>query len=81
MAAARRVDVARCAKCHRFYDPLKHEEADWATWMAKMNRNSKLKEKQAQLLNRYLEACRAGLLPGKPDDKTEAAPAINVRRN
>lgn len=72
IAAARRVYVAKCAKCHRFYEPMKYEAAEWTSWMEKMNRKSKLKEKQAALLNRYLDAYRAGLLPGKPEDKPKS---------
>jgi hypothetical protein len=34
-----------------------------------MNKKSKLKAEQATLLNRYLDAYRAGRLPGKPEDK------------
>lgn len=73
LAAARKVYVAKCAKCHQFYEPKKYEEADWKTWMDKMNRKSKLKEKQADLLNRYLDLYRAGGLPGKPEDKPRAS--------
>jgi hypothetical protein len=66
-AAARKVYVAKCAKCHRFYDPTNYAEPDWRTWMEKMGRKSKLKPEQAALLNRYLDTYRAGGLPGKPE--------------
>ncbi|MBL9139109.1 MAG: hypothetical protein JNK85_24795 [Verrucomicrobiales bacterium] len=72
LAAARKIYVAKCAKCHQFYEPLNYQEVEWKTWMDKMNRKSKLKEKQAQLLNRYLDLYRAGGLPGKPEDKPRA---------
>ncbi len=64
--------VAKCAKCHRFYEPTNHSESDWRTWMEKMNKKSKLKEDQAGLLTRYLDAYRAGQLPGKPQDKPKS---------
>jgi len=67
-AAARKIYVAKCAKCHRFYDPTNYVEPDWRTWMEKMGRKSKLKTEQSALLNRYLAAYRAGGLPGKPQD-------------
>jgi cytochrome c553 len=66
-AAARKIYVAKCAKCHRFYEPKDYSAADWQMWMENMNRKSKLKPEQARLLNRYLDDYRAGRLPGKPE--------------
>jgi cytochrome c553 len=68
-ADARKIYVAKCAKCHRFYDPASYGDADWQRWADSMNRKSKLKPPQAELLNRYLQAYRAGQLPGKPEAK------------
>lgn len=68
LKAARKIYVAKCAKCHRFYDPTNYVEPDWRTWMEKMGRKSKLKPEQSALLNRYLDTYRAGGLPGKPED-------------
>jgi len=67
--AARKIYVAKCAKCHRFYEPKSYAEPDWRVWMEKMNAKSKLKPAQAELLNRYLDAYRGGRLSGKPEDK------------
>jgi hypothetical protein len=67
--AARKIYVAKCAKCHRFYEPTNYAEADWRLWMQKMNKKSKLKEPQAKLLNQYLDVYRAGQLTGKPHEK------------
>lgn len=67
LAAARKIYVAKCAKCHRFYEPKEYSAADWRMWMEKMNKKSKLKPEQASLLNRYLDAYRAGQLSGKPE--------------
>jgi hypothetical protein len=58
--AARKVYVAKCAKCHRFYDPKKYSDADWSRWIDKMSRKSKLKEDQETLLKSYLDEYRAG---------------------
>lgn len=69
IASAQKIYVAKCAKCHRFYEPMNYSESDWQTWMKKMSKKSKLKAEQASLLARYLEAYRAGRLPGKPQDK------------
>jgi cytochrome c553 len=72
LAAARKVYVAKCAKCHRFYEPKNYSEPAWRTWREKMDRKSKLKTEQADLLRRYLDAYRTGRLPGKPEDAAKA---------
>jgi hypothetical protein len=59
-AAARKVYVAKCAKCHKFYEPKNYTDEDWDTWMDKMSRKSKLKADQEVLLKRYLAEYRAG---------------------
>ncbi len=73
IAAARKVYVAKCAKCHRFYEPTNYSESVWRGWMEKMKKKSKLKDEQASLLNRYLDAYRAGRLPGKPEEQVKPA--------
>ena len=50
--------VAKCAKCHQFYNPAGYSQKDWDTWMRKMTRKSKLKPAQEELLTRYLGAFR-----------------------
>ena len=55
---ARKLYNAKCAKCHKFYDPAKYNDEEWRTWMRKMNKKAKLKEAQAELLGRYLETFR-----------------------
>jgi cytochrome c553 len=77
--AARNLYVAKCAKCHRFYDPKVYSYPDWQTWLEKMNKKSKLKGDPASLLTRYLDAYRAGQLPGKPQDKPKSAPGGTAR--
>ena len=69
LTAARKIYVAKCAKCHRFYEPTNYAASAWQTWMEKMNKKSKLKGEPASLLTRYLEDYRAGRLAGKPQDK------------
>ena len=48
----------KCAKCHKFYDPIQYSQLDWDDWMRKMARKSKLKPAQEELLSRYLGAYR-----------------------
>ena len=54
VAAGRKVYVAKCAKCHRFYEPKKYSDADWELWMGKMSRKARLKADQEELVKRYL---------------------------
>lgn len=60
VADARKLYNAKCAKCHKFYDPAKYSEEEWHMWMFKMSKKAKLKPAQADLLGRYLEAYRNG---------------------
>jgi mono/diheme cytochrome c family protein len=53
-AAGQKLYVAKCAKCHKFYDPAKYSEADWQMWMAKMSKKAKLKPQQEEDLSRYI---------------------------
>lgn len=62
-AAGRKVYVAKCAKCHKFYEPTKYPEPDWGRWMDKMSAKAKLKTDQDKLLRRYLDEYRAGRIP------------------
>ena len=59
IAAARKLYVAKCAKCHKFHNPAKYTDEEWHTWMRKMSRKSKLKPEQNELLSRYLGTFRA----------------------
>ena len=74
IAAAQKTYVAKCAKCHRFYEPKNYTEPDWQTWMQKMKQKSKLNAGQADLLKRYLDTYRAGHLSGKPEDRPQSQP-------
>ena len=73
--------VAKCAKCHKFYEPTNYSRPNWSKWMEKMRVKSKLNEEQAGLLTRYLDAYRAGRLPGKPQDKAKSAPSGAAARS
>ena len=55
---ARKLYNAKCAKCHKFYDPAKYNDEEWQSWMRKMSKKAKLKEAQSELLGRYLETFR-----------------------
>lgn len=58
LGQARKVYVAKCAKCHAFYPPTNYTQTVWSDWMIKMARKSRLKPAQTDLLNRYTEQLR-----------------------
>jgi mono/diheme cytochrome c family protein len=57
--AAKKIYIAKCAKCHKFYDPGAYSDTNWSVWMAKMTRKARLKDAQSRLLSRYLDEIRA----------------------
>jgi hypothetical protein len=54
-----RIHIAKCARCHKFYDPAAYSDAEWRLWMTKMSKKAKLTPDQEAVLSRYLEAFRA----------------------
>ena len=65
LTAARKLNVTKCAKCHKLYQPNDYSVPDWDTWMVKMAKKSKLKVEQTSLLNRYFDLQRAGAVPAE----------------
>lgn len=59
IAGARKLYVSKCARCHKFYNPLDYGDTEWRAWMRKMTKKARLKPDQAELLARYLDAVRA----------------------
>ena len=53
---ARKLYIAKCAKCHKFYDPAAYSDAEWRVWMTKMSKKAKLKPAQEEFLSRYIDA-------------------------
>ena len=60
LKAAQKLYVTKCTKCHERYQPQDYSKADWDVWMTKMNRKSRVKGEQAQLLIDYTELRRTG---------------------
>jgi hypothetical protein len=58
LKAAQKIYTAKCAKCHKFYDPAEYSQTDWDSWMQKMGRKSRLNAQQYALLSRYLDTLR-----------------------
>lgn len=65
-AAAKKLTVRKCVKCHKFYKPDDYTVADWNMWMAKMARKSKLNSRQTDQVTRYLETLRSRPEPPPP---------------
>ena len=61
---AKRIYIAKCAKCHKFYDPAGYSQTEWNVWMQKMGKKSKLKPAQFELLSKYLETFRSSAATG-----------------
>jgi len=70
IARARKLYVAKCARCHKFYDPVNYNDAEWHSWMTKMSKKARLKADQEQLLSRYLDTVRAQQAQKKPGPKS-----------
>ena len=52
--SARSLYVAKCANCHKFYNPANYTDREWMVWMAKMGKKAKLNSEQYELLSHYL---------------------------
>jgi hypothetical protein len=52
--------TAKCAKCHKFYDPRSYSDRAWNSWMRKMARKARLTLAQEKLLSAYLDSIRQG---------------------
>ncbi|MDB6022124.1 MAG: hypothetical protein JWQ04_1981 [Pedosphaera sp.] len=57
---ARKLYIGKCAKCHKLHDPAQYTDTDWAGWMKKMYRKSRLSPQQTELLSKYHVTVRAG---------------------
>src|SRR5262245_12027023 len=53
--AGQKLYNAKCAKCHKFYDPKAYEQREWDAWMEKMRKKSKLSRDQFELVSRYID--------------------------
>jgi len=57
-AAGKRLYTAKCARCHKFYDPAKYDDRTWNEWMGKMRQKAKLNDEQYAKLSGYLQTLR-----------------------
>ena len=70
----RKLYIAKCARCHRLYDPTQYTDSAWQVWMDKMSKKAKLKVDQKELLTRYLETVRKGRIGEAPPSRGPADP-------
>jgi hypothetical protein len=67
----RKLYVAKCAKCHKFYDPAKYSDPEWQKWMVKMSKKSKLTPEQSEMLSQYIDqTLRQGRKANAPTNST-----------
>ena len=59
IAQGAKLHTAKCARCHKFYDPAAYSDAEWRLWMTKMAKKARLTPDQEAVLSRYLHAFRA----------------------
>jgi len=74
LKAVQKLEVSKCAKCHKRYQPSAYTQGDWELWMDKMGRKAKLNPDQTELLKRYPELLRKeggsiAVQPRKKDGK------------
>ena len=58
MSAGKKLYTAKCARCHKFYDPTAYDEGKWIEWLGKMKLKAKLNDEQYAKLSSYLQSVR-----------------------
>ncbi len=59
VAAGRKLYAEKCGRCHKSFKIEKYPEPAWNMWMNQMTSKTKLTQKEADLLTRYLQSVRA----------------------
>jgi mono/diheme cytochrome c family protein len=58
MAAGKKLYTAKCARCHKFYDPTAYDDSKWNEWLGKMKQKARLNDEQYAKLGSYLQSLR-----------------------
>lgn len=66
LAAGKKLYAAKCASCHRLYEPSRYNDEKWSYWMDKMRQKARLGDEQYAALSKYLQTLR-------PQPKAQAA--------
>jgi mono/diheme cytochrome c family protein len=54
-AAARKLYLLKCAKCHKLYEPGKYSDSEWTRWMTSMSRKARLTPEQRKAVSQYID--------------------------
>jgi cytochrome c5 len=54
----KRIYEAKCARCHKFYNPADYDPAEWHSWMTKMSKKARLTAEDKSAVSRYLDLFR-----------------------
>lgn len=57
--AGKKLYTEKCGRCHKFYKIERYPEPAWNMWLNQMMAKTKLTQKEADLLVRYLQSLRA----------------------
>ena len=58
LVSGRKLYTAKCARCHKLYEPARYDDKAWELWMQKMRDKAKLSEEQYGQLSVYLRSLR-----------------------
>ncbi|MFA6563823.1 MAG: hypothetical protein WCV00_18110 [Verrucomicrobiia bacterium] len=64
LAAGAKLNRAKCAKCHKLYDPAAYDESAWNGWMTKMRQKARLTDSDYAALRAYLDSQRPAAAKG-----------------
>jgi len=54
----RKLHTAKCARCHKLYDPAGYDQKAWDTWTERMRQKAHLNNDQYRQLTAYLDSIR-----------------------
>ncbi|MBI5684640.1 MAG: hypothetical protein HZC54_06140 [Verrucomicrobia bacterium] len=60
-ASGRKLYADKCGRCHKAFKIEKYPAPAWNMWMNQMTAKTKLTQKEADLLTRYLQSLRTSL--------------------
>jgi hypothetical protein len=74
-AAAKKIYISKCARCHKFYEPTEYNDQEWSMWMVKMRKKARLNARDYDLVLRFTEVMRSEAKGGAAGGKaSEAGP-------
>ena len=58
IAAGRKLHTAKCARCHKLYDPAGYDQKTWDMWTERMRQKAHLNNDQYRQITAYLDSIR-----------------------